>query len=168
MANDRDITGWIERDKDAIIRSFDTAGSIDTWKDQVYVYDTVNTQKVRWAGSASGDGYVAINTVTKTLKSASINITATGTIISAVGGKRLKIYAVRLNVSAAGTVNWRDGGSTNLEGGQAYAANGGYTQSVDPPNFLFQTTAGNSLDLVLSAGSPTIAGMVSYWDDDGS
>lgn len=101
----------------------------------------------------------------KTLKTQSFSLSATGTVISAVASKRLKIYAIKLNCSAALTVNWRDGATTALEGAQAYAANGGYTESVQPPAFLLATTAGNSLDLVIS-GTGTAAGRVTYWDDD--
>lgn len=101
----------------------------------------------------------------KTLKSSSFSLTATGTVITAVASKRLKVYAYKLVCSAAITVNWRDGASTALEGGQAFAANGGAVENVDPPSFVFATTAGNSLDLVIS-GTGTAAGRVSYWDDD--
>lgn len=117
------------------------------------------TQSGSWTVTDGGSG--------KTLKTASFSLTATGTVVSAVTGKRIKVYAVKLVVSAAISVNWRDGASTNLEGAQALAANGGYTESVNPPAFLFATTPGNSLDLVIS-GSGTAAGRVSYWDDDAS
>ena len=113
------------------------------------------------------DGTVTDGGSGKTLKSASFSLTATGTAITAVGGKRLKVYAVKLVVSAAISVNWRDGASTNMEGAQALAANGGYVEGINPPAFLFGTTAGNSLDLVIT-GTGTAAGRVSYWDDDGS
>ena len=101
----------------------------------------------------------------KTLKSAVVNLTATGTVVSLVAGKRIKVFAAKVICSAALTVNFRSGGATALEGPQAIALNGGFTESVDPPNFLFGTTAGESLDLVIS-GTGTAAGRVSYWDDD--
>ena len=103
----------------------------------------------------------------KTLKTGSFSLSATGTVLSLVASKRLKVYAVKLNASAAISVNFRDGGSTDLEGAQALAATGVYTESVNPPAFLFATTAGNSLDLVIT-GVGTAAGRVSYWDDDGT
>lgn len=101
----------------------------------------------------------------KTLKTVAFSLSATGTVVAAVASKRLKVYAVKLVVSAALSVNFRDGGSTNLEGAQSLALNGGFVESVNPPAFLFATTAGNSLDLVIS-GVGTAAGRVSYWDDD--
>ena len=103
----------------------------------------------------------------KTLKSAVISLTATGTVVAAVAGKRLKVFGIKLVVSATMTALWRDGASTNMEGAQSLGINGGYIEGVNPPTFLFGTTAGNSLDLVLT-GVGTAAGRVSYWDDDGT
>jgi hypothetical protein len=118
------------------------------------------------SGVAGMQTVTAIDSIApKTLKSASFSLTATGTVVAAVGGKRIKVYAVKCVVNAAMTVNWRDGASTAIEGAQALALNGGYSESVQPPAFLFGTTAGNTLDLVL-VGVGTAAGRVSYWDDD--
>ena len=119
------------------------------------------------AGPVTVDGTVTDGGSGKTLKTAAVSLTATGTALAAVPTKRLKVYAVKLVVSAALSVHWRDGAATALEGAQALAANGGYTEAVDPPAFLFATTAGQSLDLVIS-GTGTAAGRLSYWDDDGS
>ena len=101
----------------------------------------------------------------KTLKSKDFSLTATGTVIAAVATKRLKVYAIKLVPSAACTVAFRDGGATALEGAQSLAANGGYVESVPPPAWLLATSAGNALDLVIT-GTATVAGRVSYWDDD--
>ena len=98
-------------------------------------------------------------------KSASINLSATGTVIAAVPGKRIKVFAVKLIVSAALSISFRDGASTDIEGAQPYAANAGYVENMNPPAFLFGTTAGNGLDLVIT-GTGTVTGRVSYWDDD--
>jgi len=62
------------------------------------------------------------------------------------------------------TLNWRDGTNIALEGSQSHDKGGGAQESVEPPNFLFATTEGNSLDLVVAGGS--INGRVSYWNDD--
>ena len=101
----------------------------------------------------------------RTLRSARFSLTATGTVVSAVASKRIKVYAVKLVCSAALSVNFRSGASTLLEDPVPLPANGGYTESVEPPNFLFGTTAGDRLDLVIS-GTGTASGRVSYWDDD--
>ena len=101
----------------------------------------------------------------KTLKTAVVSISATGTVIAAVTAKRLKIYAVKLVCSADLSIKFRDGASTDLEGSQDFLANGGVAEAVTPPEFLFATTAGNRLDLVIS-GTGTVSGRISYWDDD--
>ena len=124
---------------------------LDTLKEVI-----VGTSPFRIAASTS---------LTLTCKSKSFSVTATGTIISAVSSKRLKIFSVKLVTSAALSVNFRDGASTALEGAMPLIANGGFTEVVNPPFFLFGTTAGNSLDLVVT-GTGTVAGRVSYWDDD--
>lgn len=113
------------------------------------------TQSGTWTDGGAG----------KTLKSASFSVSATGTIISAVPTKRIKVYAVKLVVSAAISVSFRSGASTALEGAMSLAQNGGFIENVNPPAFLFGTVAGESLDLVIS-GTGTAAGRISYWDDD--
>jgi hypothetical protein len=101
----------------------------------------------------------------KTLKTAAFSLSATGSVVSAVTSKRIKVFAIKLSASAAISVKWRDGASTDLEGFQPLAANGGYVETVQPNAFLLATSAGNSLDLVIS-GTGTASGRVSYWDDD--
>lgn len=109
----------------------------------------------------------ALNLTGKTLKTAKFTLTATGTVVSAVASKRIKVFAIKLVVSAAISVKWRSGASTDLEELQSLAANGGYTEAVNPPAFLLASVAGESLDLVIS-GTGTAAGRVTYWDDDAS
>ena len=101
----------------------------------------------------------------KTIKVASISLSATGTVIPAVVGKRIKVFACKVVCGAALSINWRDGANLSLEGVQAIALNGGYTEAVNPPAYLFSTTAGNSLDLVIT-GVGSVGGRVSYFDDD--
>ena len=101
----------------------------------------------------------------KTIKVASISLSATGTVIPAVASKRIKVFACKVVCGAALSLNWRDGANLNLEGVQALPLNGGYAESVNPPAFLFGTTAGNSLDLVIT-GVGSVGGRLSYWDDD--
>ena len=124
-----------------------------------------NTGAVVLAAGSAAVGTVLDGGSGKTIKSAVISLTATGTVVDAVASKRIKVFAIKLICSAALAVNWRDGATTALEGIQSIAINGGYTESVNPPNFLFGTTAGNSLDLVIT-GVGTAAGRISYWDSD--
>ena len=124
-----------------------------------------NTGAVVLATGSATIGAVTDGGSGKTLKSAVLSLAATGTVVAAVASKRIKVYAVKAVVGAALSINFRDGGTTALEGAQVLAINGGYVESVDPPNFLFATTSGNSLDMVVT-GVGTVAGRVSYWDDD--
>ena len=121
-------------------------------------------RKADAAQLAASKGY-ATPLIDKSLKSAAFSLSATGTVVTGVSGKRIKVYAVKLVAAANLNVNFRDGASTNLEGSMALAANGGFVEFVNPPNFLFATAVGNSLDLVVS-GTGAAAGRVSYWDDD--
>ena len=98
-------------------------------------------------------------------RSAPISLNSTGTIILAVPGKRIKIFAIKLVVSAIMSIQFRDGQGNVLEGLQAMLANSGFVECVNPPTFLFGTTQGNSLDMVIS-GAGSVGGRVSYWADD--
>lgn len=107
---------------------------------------------------------IMVTPSTATLKTAAFSITATGTLIAAVAGKRLRVYALSYISGGIASVNFRDGASTALEGVFAHAANSGRVENVNPPAFLFATTAGNSLDMVYS-GAGTVAGRISYWEE---
>lgn len=86
-------------------------------------------------------------------------------IVAAVSGKRIKVYAVVLVVSAAVNCRWKSG-ANDLSGDMNYNGKGeGYAQAVEPPDFLMATNAGEALVLNLSAAVP-VDGIVSYWDSD--
>lgn len=125
------------------------------------VTGTVNaTQSGTWTVVDGGAG--------KTLKRAVVSLTATGTVIAAVSGRRLKVYQYAIQSRNDGmTARFRDGtAGSNL--GLEWSLNtreGVSSGPVNPPAFLFATTAGNSLDAVLS-GTGTVWIEVSYWDDD--
>lgn len=100
-----------------------------------------------------------------TPKITQFGLSATGTIVSAVPGKRIKVYHINLGASAATGFMFRDGGAGQpVPGLLPFAANGGEAPTVNPPAFLFATTAGNSLDAVITASG--VAGWIAYWDDD--
>lgn len=101
----------------------------------------------------------------KTLAFATVNLTATGTVVSLTGGQSIYVYALRLVSQSTGmAVNWRSGGSTALDAAETYDAHEGYVESVTPPGYLFKTASGESLDLVIS-GTGTVRGRVSYWKE---
>jgi len=103
----------------------------------------------------------------KTLKTSAFTLGATGTVVAAVPGRKIKVYSVKLYTSTTVSlvVNFRDGNTTAIEGPHAIAGTSGYTETINPPYSLFTTSSGTSLDLVTS-GSGTVAGRVSYWDND--
>jgi len=101
----------------------------------------------------------------KTVKSAAVDINATGTVISAVALKKIKVFAVKLILSAPLSLNFRSGATSLLEGPMPMTANSGYVESVTPPMFLFCTAVAENLDLVI-LGAGTVSGRISYWDDD--
>lgn len=130
-----------------------------------YVWDPVNLVWVRNTGDGTtGAANVNVRN-TLTVQSAAFTLSSTGTVVAAVPTMRIKVFAIILDASSALSCNWRDGASTALEGSMAFAANGGYTRTVNPPHFIYGTTAGNSLDLVVSGGG-TASGSVSYWATD--
>lgn len=106
-----------------------------------------------------------VHSVRPTLKTASFSLSATGTVIAAVAGRRIKVHAVKLVVNAAISVQFRSGASDVLEGAQALAENGGFVEATTPPSFVLATNAGEALDLVIT-GTGTASGRVSYWDTD--
>lgn len=102
----------------------------------------------------------------KTLKSAPIDFALTGdqTIIAAVPGRRIKVYAIMLNTVLALTVRFKSGGN-NLTGAIALGVNSVVNIATAAPSFLLATNIGEAF--VMNLGTAIQAsGFVSYWDDD--
>lgn len=104
-----------------------------------------------------------------TLTSIKVSLTSTGVVIAATPATRIKVCVAKLICSGAQTINWRStlatpagATSTELEGAQSFAANGGSVEAVTPPAFLFTTDYGASLDLLIS-GAGTVAGRITFW-----
>lgn len=133
----------------------------------VNIQDGGNSITVDGIVAISGTVQIAGGT-TKTLKRAVVALTATGDVIAAVSTKRLKIYQYALQSRTNNmTSQFRDGAAGALLGlrwgfNQREGASSG---AVDPATWLFQTTAGNALQAVIT-GSGTVDIEVSYWDDD--
>src|SRR5581483_5692843 len=102
--------------------------------------DGSRAEAVAALGSYYWNGTAWVKVDYSTLKTASFSLSVTGTVVNAVVGRRIKVFAVKLVVSAAASVNFRDGTASNLEGAQPYAANAGYVETVTPPAFLFATS----------------------------
>lgn len=106
-------------------------------------------------------------TPTRTFMTAAFSISATGQIVAAVTGKRIKVFAYSLNSSLATLSVAFNSGGTAMTGAQTYLVGGGPFIAVDPPAFLFGTAAGSNLGLTIT-GIGTVNGFVSYWADDAS
>jgi hypothetical protein len=108
------------------------------------------------------------STTTRTLKTAviSANTVATHSIVAAVTGKVIKVYAIHLVCSAANTVNFENG-TTDTTGVMSFAANGGMTSAVNPPAYLLKTAAGAAFQMTLGSAQQ-VSGWVAYWDSDAS
>ena len=115
------------------------------------------------SGGGTADNVGILNRLALKSKAISVSSSGNNEVVAAVAGKSIKVYAVKFNVASAVSAKWVDG-VTDLEGAMPYGAREGHTESVTPPMFLFQTTAGNALNLDLSDGVAA-TGRVSYWED---
>jgi hypothetical protein len=109
----------------------------------------------------------------KTLKSVTGSGNSTATIVAAVAGKRLKVFAIELLTASVNlvTVTFKSGaGGTALRTYPLQAITGavtGIVANVEAPSWLFGTAAGSLLELAFSAAE-TVIWNVSYFDDDAS
>jgi hypothetical protein len=95
------------------------------------------------------------------LYSVSFDLAATGTIVTGIAGQMIRVYAIKLAATAELTCYFQDGLLNPIEGGILLSEKAGYVESVDPPAYLFSTSAGESLVLEMDKGNVT--GRVSYW-----
>lgn len=95
------------------------------------------------------------------LKSAAINLTATGSVVATVDGKEICVVAYDFTLGGTTpTATWRSGGATNKSG----AFTGSRQSSTAFPGYLFKTTRGESLDLVLAGTTPSAQGVLTYYE----
>jgi hypothetical protein len=109
----------------------------------------------------------------KTIKSVTGSGNSTQTVVAAVGGKRIKVFAVELLTASVNvvTVTFKSGaGGTALRTYPLQASTGavtGLVASVEPPGWFFGTAAGDLLEIAFSAAE-TVTWNLSYFDDDAS
>jgi hypothetical protein len=107
----------------------------------------------------------------KTLKRVAGSCASSGdnTLIAAVGGKCLKVFSYNLQFN--GTVNSKfTDGASGTQLSCLWNGTSGMNimpAAMQPPNYLFKTSAGNALILNLS-GAVTVQYEISYSDDDAS
>jgi len=104
----------------------------------------------------------------KTFQTATIHHNTSGDniIVSAVAGKKIKVYAIVVNFAGTVSAKWKSG-TNDLTGAMSFQDREGYTIAVDPPASLFETNQGEALVLNLS-GAVYADGWLAYWDDDAS
>jgi hypothetical protein len=97
-------------------------------------------------------------------KTAILNFSSSGDneVVAAVTGKRIMVYAIIFNTAGTVSVKWKDG-STDLTGAMVFNAREGMVPAVEPPYTLLQTSAGNALNINLSA-SVAVNGWLCYWE----
>lgn len=103
----------------------------------------------------------------RALKVETINDSASGdnTIVAAVTGKKIKVYAICIVSSGTVAVKFKDGAGTDITGPMALTAQVGFSFAVAPPAFLLSTSAGNAF--IMNLGSAVeVDGWIAYWDDD--
>ena len=96
--------------------------------------------------------------------SAGITATTSGNtqVVAAVSGFKIRVTGQDWGASAAITVKWRSGASTELVGGgYPVAANGGISRDAQEGRFLFETASGAALNINLS-GNANVGGTVQY------
>lgn len=102
------------------------------------------------------------------IKFASISASgAGGDLVAAVAAatplaaKRIRVVALFLTgTTAAGTVKFQSGGSSDLTGAMTLAAGGQITMGFNPAGW-FQTVAGEKLNMVLSSAGQ-VSGCLAY------
>ena len=108
----------------------------------------------------------------KTIKSKSGTVSSSGnnTILSAVSGKKLTVFACKVTsiTTTKVTALWQDGaGGTELWRHEIQTPaniHGGDAMAVTPPAWLFQGGTNTLLNLNLSGAIP-VAYAISYWED---
>lgn len=108
----------------------------------------------------------------KTIKTATVNITADTDIVAAVTSKRIKViaYALFKTGTGANPILFKSNGTGGTEvarillQSQASAVFGA-NLSIAAPSFLFATVAGEKLTMDVG-DSDTLTGFITYFDDD--
>lgn len=90
-----------------------------------------------------------------------VEISATGTVVTGVIGRSIRVMSAFLTASGAVNIKWQSHTlSTDLTGFAYVAQTGGYVLPFNDAGW-FQTLIGESLDLNMSAPVP-IGGVINY------
>lgn len=99
-------------------------------------------------------------TAPATIKDAVISLSATGTVVPAVAGKKIRVISFVVSLNAAINVKWQSNGVTDLTGFLHFDVKGGAVFPYNPHGW-FETAVGQPLTLFLSGASST-GGIVNY------
>lgn len=94
------------------------------------------------------------------IKFAVISKTATGDLVAAVTGKKIRVLGYQLTASAAFTANF-ESGTTDITGVMNIPANGALSYAGGREAPAFETAAGAKLALTLG-GTGQVSGFLSY------
>jgi hypothetical protein len=103
---------------------------------------------------ASGDGTTASgfvtyhDTFTRSLKFRAVNLTASGDVIPAVAGAKLRVMSLLISASAACSLKFQTDAAADVSGTIYIPANG--TVSISNPLGLFEADTSDKLNAVLS------------------
>lgn len=96
---------------------------------------------------ATGTGVTPVKT------KVNVSSATTTTVVALTASKKTRVLAAYLVAAGAQTINWQSHTTTsNADGPQAFAANGGLVLPFNPLGW-FDTTSGEALDLVTSTGA---------------
>lgn len=137
------------------------SGQLETVRNSIAVADPQVPANVL---KPNADGSLNINAIGlpagTVLQFADINIAASGAVVAAVAGKRIRVIAMDIVCPNAQTVSWQSSGGAEISGPQAFAANGGIVRPYNPGGW-FQTAIGEGLNIIVS-GAGTIGGNVTF------
>jgi hypothetical protein len=96
------------------------------------------------------------------VKKAIVQLSATGSIVAGVGGKKLRVFGGWLSANGTVNVKWQSHVTpTDLSGLLYLVANTGYVLPFNPFGWFLDTLIGEALDLNLSAGI-AVGGTIFY------
>lgn len=100
------------------------------------------------------------------MRTAKIDLAASGDVVSAVAGKKIRVTSLHMASSATLTAKFQSGAATDLEGARTMVAGVPHTLPFAPalPGELrgyFETAAGEKLNLVL-VGAGQVSGHLTY------
>lgn len=99
----------------------------------------------------------------KVLQSAAVTVAGSqtgSTLVAAVAGKSIYAYYIKMVATAATTIKLLSN-TTAFNGPESYPTQGGYIDSLPPPDYVHKTASGEALKITTGPGA--VEGFVKYW-----